>query len=303
MQRENKYKQPFARWLSQLDLRESDDFKDGFDEAEMERRMERNLYHHISASATSKTVRFPLWLGGIAASILLLGAAAGWFALRQDSSGNAQIVYQEVRALTGERKALTLSDGTKIFLNNSSSIRYAMNAGNERRVYLNGEAYFDVAHKASRPFIVYSGKLKVQVLGTSFNVRAYNSSPGIAVTVASGKVGVLENGKTKAWMLLPGEQLNYSRISSGVMLSKVTTDEYTGWTAGRLTFNDERLDQICLQLSGTYGVHFNIKNPALKSKRINLKVNNENIGTIVKMLGLAGKFSYSIREREITINQ
>ncbi len=303
MQQEKNYKQILSEWFRQLDLRQGPDFKDAAEEAEMERRMETNLHDHIFLQPVYvRTLKFPMPLRGVAAALFLIGLGAWWFVLSRPNAENATVFY-ETATVAGERKVVTMIDGTKIFLNNTSKVKYAKNySGKSRMVYLEGEAFFDVVHNRDKPFIVASGQLKIHVLGTSFNVKAYSYDPKIAVTVSTGRVGVVQKGKKQAWMLIPGDQLSYNKENGSALYSKVKADDYTGWTSGQLIFNNERMDTICSQLEKSYGVHFNIKNPDINSKRINLKINNENIGTIVKMLSLTGKFNYTIKDKEITIN-
>lgn len=304
MQDENKYKKTFARWFQDLDLRESADFKDANEAAEIEKRMEYNLQQHILLQYVppTKLFKLPVWITAVAASFLLIGLITWLFFVNDQAHHLKADHFYELSTTMGEKKIVTLTDGTKIYVNNSSKIRYAKSyTGKTRTIFLDGEAYFEVTHRKEKPFIVNSGKLKVHVLGTSFNVSAYHSEPKIAVTVSTGKVGVVEDGKPKAWMLNPGVQLNYAKKSGKILLKQVDEADFSGWISGKLTFNNERMDIICDQLSRTYGVTFKINTTELNSKRINLKTNNESISTIVKMLGLSGQFKYIIKGKEIII--
>lgn len=302
MQEENNDKKRLARWFHELDLRETADFKDAEEETLLEQRMAANLRNHIFAPGRApKRMVPPVWLRGAAAVFFILGCAALIFFLNRTKMAPAEVFY-ELSTNAGERKTLTLTDGTRIFLNNTGKIKYARQyTGKQRTVYLDGEAFFEVTHNRDKPFIVVSGKIKVNVLGTSFNVSAYHSDPEIAVTVASGKVGVVEKGKSKAWMLDPGQQLSYSKATSAILTRTVKPTDFTGWTDGKLVFNNERMEVICSQLSRSYGVHFNILKPLINNKRISLKIDNENINTIVKILSLTGGFQYNIQGKEIKI--
>ena len=302
MQHDNSYKKTFTRWFQDLDLRETTDLKDADNAAEIEKRMEHNLKQYIllQHAPTARRFKLPLWT--TAAAILLIGLTAVLFFINDRESGPKKDHFYELSTTTGEKKIVTLADGTKIYVNNSSNIRYAKSyTGKTRTVFLDGEAYFEVTHNKEKPFVVNSGKLKIHVLGTSFNVSSYKSEPKIAVTVSTGKVGVVEKGKAKAWMLQPGAQLNYARQTGEILVKQVDEADFSGWISGKLTFNNERMDVICKQLSRAYGVTFTINKMEINSKRINLKTNNESIGTIVKMLGLSGQFNYNMKGKEISI--
>jgi transmembrane sensor len=304
MQDEHTYKKTFARWFQDLDLRETPDFINATEAAEIEKRLELNLrqYALLQSSPPANTFKLPFWGIASAASFLLIGLSALLFFVNNQKQQQAADHFYELSTAIGEKKIVTLTDGTKIYVNNSSKIKYAKSyTGKTRTVFLEGEAYFEVTHNKERPFIVNSGKLKVHVLGTSFNVSSYKFEPKIAVTVSTGKVGVIENGKPKAWMLNPGAQLSYTKQSGRILVSQVNETDFSGWISGKLFFNNERMDVVCAQLSRTYGVIFNMKTTEINSKRINLKINNESIGTIVKMLALSSQFKYSIKGKEITI--
>lgn len=304
MQEDHNYKKTFAKWFQELDLRQVADFKDADDALELEKRMEANLRDYVVQPQVraSGIRKLTIWTRSVAAAMLLTGLAALSFFLNQKTNQPQKDRFYELSTLAGEKKIITLADGTKIHLNNTSRISYAKNyTGKHRMVFLDGEAYFDVVHNKEQPFIVTSGKLKVHVLGTSFNVSAYPFESEIAVTVASGRVGVVEDGKPKAWMLRPGAQLNYLKQSGEIQLKEVSAGDYSGWMTGSIAFNNERMDVICERLSRSYGVQFRIQSQEIKGKRINLKINNENISTIVKMLALTGQFNYKIEGKEIRI--
>lgn len=293
-------KQLFARWFSQLDLSEGEIFRNQAEAQELERKMEQNLHDHFfSKPASTNILRLPFWVSA-AAAVLIIIAGSLWFMPMPKS--NNKIGFSKSYTTTGQRKMITLADGSKITLSNSSRIKFPKTfADSIREVFLEGEAFFDVVHNQAKPFIVRTGKLNVHVLGTSFNVRHYDTDQTIDVVVATGKVGVYAKDIKQTWMLTPGNLLAYNPQTRKAVASIVDPADYTGWQNGELIFNNEPMEHICKQLERWYGVAITIKNPLLKNKTIRLKQKGENLQTVLKMLGKVGGFKYEIKNKTVTL--
>ena len=153
----------------------------------------------------------------------------------------------------GRQFNVTLPDGTRVWLNASSSLRYPTAFGGfERRVEVTGEAFFQVAQNKDLPFIVNIGQqAEVEVLGTSFNVNAYADEPGINTTLLEGSVKVLAIKKNEALVLKPGEQ---AQQSEELQKKTVNVDEVVAWKNGAFNFNDMELPAVMRQLSRWYDV-------------------------------------------------
>lgn len=157
----------------------------------------------------------------------------------------------------GEYK-VKLSDGTAVWLNSESSIEYPQQfTGSQRVVKLTGEAYFEVAHDADKPFLVDFGDVRVKVLGTSFNISAYAGDPAATATLLSGKVEISRNGTVA--QLTPGKQAVLSHDSPGITVHDVDASLYVSWTQGTFVFENMRLEDICRRLSRWYDVAFEFK--------------------------------------------
>ncbi len=155
---------------------------------------------------------------------------------------------------------LRLSDGTVVYLNSETTLRYpAVFAGNERKVYLEGEAYFEVAKDPEHPFKVIVGQLEVEVLGTHFNVNAYPGQSGIATTLAEGKVRVADKGQEV--VLNPGEQAWATKNS--LQVREVEVQEFTSWKDGLFRFRQMPLEEIMTQVYRWYGVKANFADKEL----------------------------------------
>jgi transmembrane sensor len=151
----------------------------------------------------------------------------------------------------GGQYQLVLADGTKVWLNAASSIKYpvAFN-GNERKVELTGEAYFEVAHNKEKPFRVISSGQEVEVLGTHFNINAYSDESAIKTTLLEGRVKVTSGDKNK--MLKPGEQAQLENGS--IQVADVDVDDVVAWKNGFITFKNADIKSIMRQLARWYNV-------------------------------------------------
>ena len=213
------------------------------------------------------------------AAIFLLPLLTGvmvWKLMIPREEGDLQMV--ECFVPLGEQKQLTLSDGTSVTLNAGTLMVYPEDfVGKERKVYLSGEAYFDVIHNEDQPFIVNTHQLKVKVLGTRFNVESYSDNPNTTTTLKQGKVKVfLENeDEENAIIMSPDEQVVYNSNERTFLLKKVNATHYTDWTVGKIHIIQQPLSSVlktlernfkltfiyddCLKLSELYTVSFNKK--------------------------------------------
>ncbi|MGN6420484.1 MAG: FecR family protein [Pseudobacter sp.] len=165
----------------------------------------------------------------------------------------------------GRQFNVTLPDGTRVWLNASSSLRYpTVFGGFERRVEVTGEAFFEVAQNKDLPFIVNIGQqAEVQVLGTSFNVNAYADEPGINTTLLEGSVKVLAVKRNEELVLRPGEQ---AQQSDELQKKTVNVDDVVAWKNGAFNFNDMELPAVMRQLSRWYNVEIEYAGPVSKGK-------------------------------------
>ena len=151
----------------------------------------------------------------------------------------------------GEFK-LQLADGTQVYLNSATDLRYPVAfTGSERRVYLKGEAYFEVAKDAEHPFIVVTDDVQVRVYGTSFNVNTLGAD-GVRTVLVVGKVGIRGQDSNREYVLKPNELAFYDRNSRDMKIETVDPDLYTLWRKGIFVFERETLENIMNTLSLWY---------------------------------------------------
>ncbi|MEO6730631.1 MAG: FecR domain-containing protein [Ferruginibacter sp.] len=170
------------------------------------------------------------------------------------NGGNAtDVVYNTMTTPKGRQFNLLLADGSKVWLNAASSITFPTAfIGKERKVTITGEAYFEVAHNASMPFIVEKGNTSVLVLGTHFNVNAYDDETALSVTLLEGSVNV-RNGNNNN-KIKPGQQAQIKEDGKISLLSDVDVNNIVAWKNGRISFQGANIEKVMRQMARWYDV-------------------------------------------------
>lgn len=190
-----------------------------------------------------------------------------------DYSQNAQskkdeLIYNTINIPHGGEYSLVLSDGTQVFLNSMSNFKYPVNfIGQAREVELTGEAYFIVSKDVKKPFIVKTNHVNIEVLGTSFNVNAYEKSGKVVTTLVEGKVNIQSGKNSGNHILVPDEQAVFNVETGAININKVDVSMYTEWRNGQLTFYNERLEDIMIILTRWYSANVIYLNPSVKNIR------------------------------------
>lgn len=166
-------------------------------------------------------------------------------------------IVQETTAY-GETKQIILSDGSKIWINAGSTLKYPKEFKKSiRSVSLEGEAYFTVMKDASKPFVVQTNNLSVKVLGTEFNVKAYRNDSRTIATLNTGKIEVKTN-TNQTQLLKPNEQLMYDNQSAKIDVETVAANDISSWKAGQLIFTDASFEEILQTLERRFNVSFEV---------------------------------------------
>mgnify|MGYP001283750594 FL=1 len=211
-----------------------------------------------------------------------------------------KLAYNKVNVPRGGEYQLTLSDGSKVQLNSMSSIRFPVQFAQDcRLVELEGEAYFEVS-KTGQSFIVQTKGMKIEVLGTTFNISAY-ANEEYQTTLVSGSVKVqTENGSNR--ILKPSEQACITPGSNQINVRNVDTAFYTSWIHGKINFKDQRLDDIMKTLARWYDMDVVYENEATKELRFGCYVNRYNeITPLVKLLEQTGRVTVTVEGKTIKI--
>ena len=241
---------------------------------------------------------YKVWKSVASIAALLLVTFGLYFTLSLLKSWNAPISYQQVSVPSGELKELVLEDGTRLWLNSKSSLKYPLKFnGREREVYLDGEAYFEVAHNDKQPFVVHTGELKTRVLGTIFNIVAYQDHAEVKVVLLSGKVEVMKEddlNEVNPLILQPKQVAKYQKGDQALSKSDINdTNQYSAWKDGKLIFDETLLNEVLDRLSVSYNVRFVLKNPKLNGCKITGSFTTlQKIDQIVEsiVLSIGGKY-------------
>lgn len=239
----------------------------------------------------------------IAASIALIFCIGygGYFLALPDNNKEGLTLLEKSNP-KGRKSTVMLPDGSKVKLNAESHLKYE-EIGDKRTVYLRGEAFFEVAKDANRPFTVFSGEISTTALGTSFNVRAYPESQYIEVYLASGKVEVLqhENRNGTKLTLEPGQGANYNRGDKQLAYSQTGAETSLAWKDGTIIFDKSDFTEVKKALERWYGVEIEVIGTPDASWRINGTFSNESLENILSSLDFTAPLDYSISDNKVKI--
>ena len=241
--------------------------------------------------------RYRIWMA--AATVAMLIAMSGWLYNIVSDSEPAFIVASNN---TGIVQKVTLPDGTIINLNTCSRLTYPESfSGKSREVFLDGEAYFDVAHDKRHPFIVRAGELKIRVLGTKFNVNASTLVPQITATLIEGSIEAV-TGK-KNILMKPNQQLKYDTSSGRVSLTELTNaSREIRWTQNVWVLSDTPLLDICQRLEQQFNIKIIIMNDELIGKSFTGEFyTNESLESILKTMQISTPFEYEYKGKNIIL--
>lgn len=211
------------------------------------------------------------------------------------------VVYNKLEIPRGGEFCLTLSDGTRVWLNSETSIQYPVVFGTkERRVFIQGEAYFEVAKDTKKPFTVQFMSSLVTVLGTSFNIRAYPEEKQSQTTLAEGSVRIYSPGSSI--LLKPGEQAEVNALSGEMVKKEVEIKTFTSWKDGRFVFEQEPLENIMRTLERWYDIRVIFRDEG--AKRISLSGNLKRYGDfsqVMNMLQMTGDVRFELHGNDVYI--
>ena len=169
--------------------------------------------------------------------------------------GNKKVALNEIIVPPGQISEFVLSDGTHAWLNSGTTIKFPSKFDQAtREIFLKGEAYFKVTANKKKPFLVRSGSLTTKVVGTEFNVSAYDENESIETTLIKGAVEILGYSDKKIVGLSPGQQFNYTKTTQKYTLNKVDTEPFEAWKDGELIFRDKSLKEVSSKLERWYNV-------------------------------------------------
>ena len=210
--------------------------------------------------------------------------------------------YNEVLSSEDAITKVTLPDGSIVWLNHSSSLKYpAMFYGNFRSVELNGEGYFEVAQNSKKPFIVKAGEIQIKAIGTTFNIMAYPDEDRIETSLINGKVELqrtVTNGEMIFLLTMkPTDLAIFQKENSEIRTRTIDDDRNFSWKEGKLVFNAEHMGEVVKKLSRWFNVDIQIKDPELLELTYTATFVHETLPQVLELMALMSPVSYSISNR------
>jgi ferric-dicitrate binding protein FerR (iron transport regulator) len=279
----------------------------------------------------SEEKRIPLYrqilkISAIVIPIFLLGGILSYFILGNKPKPE-NITFTEIKAPYGARTIIILPDGSTVWLNAGSKIKY-LNVFNQdnREIQLNGEAYFKVAKNASLPFDVKTGELSIQALGTEFNVKSYDDEDIIETTLVEGKIEIHQNRKHKGSVYLePHQQAVYMKYNKNLTVKdmktvreskpevlklkkgiiyiaeKIDPQPIVAWKDNRLILKGEELSNLVIKLERKYDVKFVFGSENLKQFRFSGTLENETLTQVLDVIKLSAPLEYKLQGKTVLI--
>ncbi|MCF0074077.1 FecR domain-containing protein [Dyadobacter sp. CY261] len=276
-----------------------------FDQPRHLGKVQEEIKRQSSGDAPVRPLRLSTFIRYAAAVVLLLGCMATWYLLSQNKSifkpGSDTIAIVNK---TRQVRKHVFPDGSEAWLNPGTRITYAKAdfKADSREVSLEGEAFFEVTHDATRPFFVHGESVQVKVLGTSFNVRANKGEAEYEVSVVTGKVSVTAD-KGREVMLLPHQQAVF-KVASGELTSEevpVAAEKAPVWQPVSLAFRDAKLGEVVKRLEEKFDVKIRLENPNLENCRVKATFDQNRLSEILEMTMQIVEANYQMQNDEIVI--
>ncbi len=239
------------------------------DKASLKAELLKGIFGHVSTGETSSgkpriVIRSIFIKAAVAASLLVACLSVASILYHRSVTPKVPLVAAEGKR---ENRLISLPDGSKVIVSWGSTFSCSASFGKEKReVFLSGQAYFDIAHDTSKPFIVHTGKLETTVLGTAFNIKAMPGDEAITVTVTRGRVKISDEKKTLG-LITPGREIIYYKKSDSSVQRAVNVNMKFDWKEQDLLVNNVTVEEAALLLQERFGVCITVSDPAIRHER------------------------------------
>lgn len=273
-----------------------------FPDSSYQQHLEKELLHAIHAQLPEPAKVIPLrrWWRVAAAVMVIIMLGSGYYFIN-DWRLRHHMLTVEVGA--GDIVAIVLPDSTHVWLNAGAKFQYPEKFGKVRTVVLEGQGFFDVKADAQHPFEVKTGELQVQVLGTSFDVKAYAALDEASVTVKTGMVKVLHRNEGLD-VLSAGDQLIFSRPARQYMKTKVDNQQINEWASGIISLSQAGFAEVALTLENQYGVRIRYNPAEMKQGEYTLRCSKKlTIAQVLDLLSGIHPMQYDINGTDISVHR
>lgn len=294
-----------------------------------------NVLNRIDKKPDSNAIKFKgnnlngMWFFKVAA-VFIVGFVVSWLVFKQSNSLNTgKTAYHVIETPKGSSTTINLPDGSKIWLNAGSKLKYPQEFSiHSRNVFLEGEAFFEVAKDENRQFLVSTPDLTVKVFGTKFNVKSYPGDNTVETTLVEGSVSIQKNldglAAGKEIKMEPNQRIVlYKELEKGtpdesqvkkiinvpprkakfVLSKRIQTDRFTSWKNGRLIIKSEPMIKLAVTLERRYNVQIHFEDEEIKQSRFTGTIEDETIEQVMAAIKIAASFDYRIEDREIWIRK
>jgi transmembrane sensor len=265
----------------------------------------RKILVSIDKETNNKEKKSPFQMNiyKYAAAIILLISVSVFVIFQSEKTvhGTLNQPHKEFVNLENQRSNIILPDGTKVWLNQNSSLCFPEEfEGKTRNVILSGEAYFEVTKDPQKPFCIESGELQTIVLGTSFNIKHHEDHKNAIISLITGKVSV-ESSETVI-NLSPGNELVYNMESGKSVIKEFDHEEITAWIEGKIILKSCRLDSALIKISEYYNTPITLLNPVDNHSRVTSTFNQQDLTSVLSSLSYTMDFEYKSKNDTIWIN-
>jgi len=236
----------------------------------------------------------------VAASVIFLIAVSGLFIMNQNQVFRK--TYTENIAPKGQKSKVVLPDGTRVFLNSGSVLRYDNFFGKKYRTLdLVGEAYFEVTNNEKLPFIIRTEDIEVEVLGTKFNVMAYPEDDYVETIVTEGEVEVTDLHQQASVVLSASQKATYIKLTREFVRVNVNPEIYLSWKENLLTFDNENFANVIKKLERWYDVSIYVEGTDSIEDRFTMTIKSESLREVLELISLTTNINFDIEANEVTI--
>lgn len=260
---------------------------------------DKNFNKFWSQVNTSKTLTIGSWMRY--AAIVVVASSLGFLANSLTKKEKTVISenHIEYSSEKGSVSSVKLDDGSVIWLSSGTKLALDKNTDGKTVARLNGEAYFDLVPNPKRNFVVDLGKFQVHDIGTTFNIRAYESENKISTSLISGQIDFVQESGSSMLTVKPGEYVEYDKNSNNIEVTEHDPSEITAWKEGKFVFIDQSLGDICKELERWYNIEISIEDQNLSEIKYNSVVKRSTtVEMVLKYLAVTDQIKYEITNKK-----
>ncbi len=260
---------------------------------------DKNFNKFWSQVNSSKTLTIGSWMRY--AAIVVVASSLGFLANNLTKKEKTVISenHIEYSSEKGSVSSVKLDDGSVIWLSSGTKLALDKNTDGKTVARLNGEAYFDLVPNPKRNFIVDLGKFQVHDIGTTFNIRAYESENKISTSLISGQIDLVQESGSSMLTVKPGEYVEYDKNNNKIEVTEHDPSEITAWKEGKFVFIDQSLGDICKELERWYNIEISIEDQNLSEIKYNSVVKRSTtVEMVLKYLAVTDQIKYEITNKK-----